>query len=49
MYYLCIELFQYNEYFVNTVGTDGLVLQHQGISSHSAEYPLMHFQLFMGW
>ena len=28
---------QYNEYLVNTVDTDGLVLQHQAISSHNAE------------
>ena len=31
-------LIQYNEYLVNTVDTDGLVLQHQGISSYSAKY-----------
>ena len=31
-------LIQNNEYLVNTVDTDGLVLQHQGISSYSAEY-----------
>ena len=28
---------QYNEYLVSTVDTDGLVLQHQAISSHSAK------------
>ena len=33
--------------WVSTVDTDGLVLDHQGISSHSAEYIPMHFQLFM--
>ena len=31
------------------VGTDGLVLQHQGIRSHSAEYAPLHFQIFMGY
>ena len=31
-------LIQYNEYLVNTVDTDGLVPQHQGISGYSAEY-----------
>ena len=38
---------QCNEYLVTTVDTDDLVLQHQGISSHSAKYASMHFQLFM--
>ena len=33
-----MDLVQYNEYSVNTVGIYGLVLKHQGISSHSAEY-----------
>ena len=42
------ELVQYNEYLANTVDTDGLVLQHQVISSHSAEYEPIHFQLFSG-
>ena len=28
---------------------DGLVLQHQDISSYRAEYTPMHNQLFMGW
>ena len=28
--------------------TDGLVLWYQGISSNSAEYAPMHFQLFVG-
>ena len=31
------------------MGTDGLVLQHQGISSHSDESASMRFQLFKGW
>ena len=42
-----MELVQYNEYLFNIVDTDGLVLQHQGISSHSAEFASMSFQLFM--
>ena len=39
---------QRDEYLVSTVDTDALVLQHQGISSHRAEYALMRFQVFMG-
>ena len=35
-------LVQYNENSESTVDTDGLVLQHQGISSHIAEYASMH-------
>ena len=43
------KLIQYNEYLVSTVGTDALVLiKHQGISSYSAEYTPIGFQLFMG-
>ena len=42
-----MKLVQYNEYLVSTVGTGGLVLWHQGISSHSAGYAPMCFQLFM--
>ena len=36
------------EYLFSTVDTDGLVFQHQGISSYSAEYTPMHSQLFKG-
>ena len=32
-----MKLFQYNEYSYRILGTDGLELLHQGISSHSAE------------
>ena len=41
---------QYNDYInlVSIVGIDGLVLQHQVISSHSAEYTPRHFQQLMG-
>ena len=42
-----MKLVQYNEYLVSTVATDGLVLQHQGISSYRVEYAPMYFQLFM--
>ena len=41
-----MELAQYHEYSVSTVDTEGLVLEHQGISSHSAEYVLMRFLAF---
>ena len=36
-----------NEYLASTVDTDGLVIHHQAISSHTAQYALMCFQLFM--
>ena len=42
-----MKVAQYNEYLVSTVDTEGLVLQHQGISGHSAEYPPIFSQLFM--
>ena len=42
-----MKLDKYNEYLVSTVATDGLVLQHQGISSHSVDYTFIQFQLFM--
>ena len=40
---------QYNEYLTSTVDTGGLVLSHQGISSHSAEYVPIHVQWFIRW
>ena len=43
-----LKLKQYNEYLISTVDTDNLVLQHQGISSHSAEYAFMHFLALKG-
>ena len=43
-----MKLVQYNEYSVSTGSTDGLVLEHQGISSHGAKYAPMLLQLFMG-
>ena len=36
-----MKLVQYNKCLVSIVDTDGLVLQHQGISGHSAEYAPM--------
>ena len=50
-----MNLVQHTEYLVSTVDTDGLVLQHQdissyhAISSYSAEYVPMHSQLFIGY
>ena len=39
-----MKLDQYSEYLVSIQDTDGLVLQHQGISSYSAEYAPMPLQ-----
>ena len=44
----CLKLVRYNGYLVSAVDTDGLVLKHQGISSQSANYTPVHFQLLMG-
>ena len=41
-----MKLVQYNKCSVSIVATDGLVLQHQGISSHSADYTPMRFPVF---
>ena len=41
-----MKLDQLNECLIYTVGTD--VLQHQAISSHSADYIHICLQLFMG-
>ena len=48
MQYLCKKLAQYIECLISTVVTDGLVLQHHGFSSHSAEYALVCFLAFKG-
>ena len=37
-----MERVQYNEYLVSIVDTDGLVLLHQGIRSHGADYAPTH-------
>ena len=46
--FCCMKLIQYNEYSVSIVVTDGLVLQHQGISNHSAGYTLNAFPAVYG-
>ena len=43
-----MKLVQYNEFLVSIVDTDGLVLQHQDISSRSADYAPMRFPVFKG-
>ena len=43
-----MKLVQYNERLISTEDTDGLVLKHQGISSHSADNPSMCFQVLKG-
>ena len=43
-----MKLVQYDECLVSIVDTDGLVLKHQGISSHSADYAPMDFPVFKG-
>ena len=43
-----MKLVQHNEYIITIMDTDGLVLKHQGISSHITEYAPMRFQLFWG-
>ena len=43
-----MKLVEYKAYLIGNVDTGGLVLYHQGISSYSAEYPPVCFQLFMG-
>ena len=40
-----MKLAQYNGYSISTVDTDDLVLQHQGISSYSAQYAVMRFKV----
>ena len=37
----------FNAYLVSTVGTDGLVLWYQGISSHSADQTPTNFEMIM--
>ena len=43
-----MNIFECSTYSVSPVGNDGLVLKHQGISSHRAEYTPMDFQVFRG-
>ena len=44
----CIKPVQDNKHLVNAVAIDGVVLQHQGISSHSVQYTPTRFQLLTG-
>ena len=41
-------LVQNNIYFINTVVTDGLLLQHQDIRNHSDDYTPLRFNVLMG-
>ena len=43
-----MKLVQNNDCLVSIVDTDGRVLKHQGIRSHSADYAPMHFPVFKG-
>ena len=43
-----MKMVQYNEYLVSIADTDGLMLQHQGFSSYSAEHISVCLPLFMG-
>ena len=43
-----MKLVLHNESLVSIVATDALVLKHQGISSHSADYAPMRFPVFKG-
>ena len=43
-----MKLAQCNECLISIVDTDGLVLQHQGISSHSGDNAPMRFPVFKG-
>ena len=39
---------QHNKYLVTTVATDGLVLQHDGINSHTAKHSPMRLHGLKG-
>ena len=41
-----MKLVQYNDRLISIEDTDDLVLKHQGISSHSADYSPMRFPVF---
>ena len=43
-----MRLVQYNECLVNIMDTDGLVFQHQGINSHSADNAPTRYLVFKG-
>ena len=43
-----MKMLQLIDCLISTEDTDGLVLWHQGISSHSADYAPMRFPVFKG-
>ena len=43
-----MKLAQYNKCLISIVDTGGLVLLHQGNSSHGADYAPMRFPVFKG-
>ena len=43
-----MKMLQLIDCLISTEDTDGLVLKHQGISSHSADYAPMRFPVFKG-
>ena len=43
-----MKLVQYNECLISIVDTDGLMLLHPAISSHSAYYAPMYFPVRKG-
>ena len=43
-----MKLVRSNAYLVSTAGTEGVVLHHRGLSSHSVEYAAVHIQMVMG-
>ena len=43
-----MKLVQYNKCLISSEETDGLVLQHQDICSHSDDYAPMRFPVFKG-
>ena len=47
MWYLCVEMVQYNEFLISTLDSDDLVLKHQSTSCHRAERAPMRFQMFV--
>ena len=43
-----MKLVQWIECLISTEDTDGLVLKHQGVSRHSADWAPMCFPVFKG-
>ena len=44
-----LKLVECSAYLISTTGADGLLLYHQGISNHRAEFVPMCFQRFMDY